>query len=170
MNIRKLQLKDAPRMLEWMHDDTVVHYMGTDFSSKTIEDCEAFIKASENEKSALHMAIVDENDLYMGTVSLKHIDMRKKCAEFAITVRKDAMGKGYSKFSMNEIIRIGFERLELKQIYWYVFKLNERAVRFYDKNNYKRITNIPTACNSDFASSQTDSYYWYVIENKKAES
>lgn len=36
----------------------------------------------------LHLAIVDENDEYMGTVSLKNIEEDK--AEFAITVRKNA--------------------------------------------------------------------------------
>lgn len=38
MKLRPLEEKDATLMLEWMHDDSVVHNMGTDFSKKTIED------------------------------------------------------------------------------------------------------------------------------------
>ena len=36
MRLRKLQLKDAPLMLEWMHDESVVHDLHTDFASKSI--------------------------------------------------------------------------------------------------------------------------------------
>lgn len=43
MKLRKLNRDDAGRMLEWMHDDSVVHDLSTDFSQKTIEDCLAFI-------------------------------------------------------------------------------------------------------------------------------
>lgn len=137
MKLRKLQLKDAPFMLEWMHDKSVVENMQTDFASKTIEDCENFIRAANSTIHDLHLAIVDENDIYMGTVSLKHIE--NNTAEFAITVRKSAMGKGYSHFGMVEILRVGLEELGLDRIYWCVSSNNKRAVRFYDKNGYQRI-------------------------------
>lgn len=138
MRLRKLELKDAPLMLEWMHDETVVKDMQADFSSKTLEDCNLFILSSKDTRKNLHLAIVDENDEYMGTVSLKNIEEGK--AEFAITVRKCAMGKGYSRFGMNEIIRIGLEEMNLSRIYWYVDKNNQRAIKFYDKNGYQRIS------------------------------
>ena len=86
MRLRKLELKDAPLMLEWMHDETVVKDMQADFSSKTLEDCNHFILSSKDTRKNLHLAIVDENDEYMGTVSLKNIEEDK--AEFAIPVRK----------------------------------------------------------------------------------
>lgn len=138
MRLRKLELKDAPLMLEWMHDETVVKDMQADFSSKTLEDCNHFILSSKDTRKNLHLAIVDEDDEYMGTVSLKNIEEDK--AEFAITVRKYAMGKGYSRFGMREIIKIGLEDMNLSSIYWYVDKNNQRAVKFYDKNGYQRIS------------------------------
>ena len=131
MKLRKLELKDAPLMLEWMHDETVVKDMQADFSSKTLEDCNHFILSSKDTRKNLHLAIVDENDEYMGTVSLKNIEEDK--AEFAITVRKNAMGKGYSLFGMREIIKIGLGDMNLSSIYWYVDKNNQRAIKFYDK-------------------------------------
>ena len=77
--------------------------------------------------------IVNDQDEYMGTVSLKNIDRIRQCAEFAITIRKSAMGKGYSAYGMQEIISEGFELLHLKYIYWYVRKENMRAIKFYEK-------------------------------------
>lgn len=70
MILRKLELKDATLMLEWMHDKTVVNNLKVNFMSKIIEDCESFIINSWNDKENLHLAI-DVNGEYMGTVSLK---------------------------------------------------------------------------------------------------
>ena len=138
MKLRKLELKDAPLMLEWMHDETVVKDMQADFSSKMLEGCNHFILSSKDTRKKLHLAIVDENDEYMDTVSLKNIEEDK--AEFAITVRKYAMGKGYSRFGMRENIKTGLEDMNLSSIYWYVDNNNQRAIKFYDKNGYQRIS------------------------------
>ena len=136
MKLRELQPKDAPFMLEWMHDPDVVKHMRRDFASKTLEDCQQFIQSSKNSEEDFHCAIVNDEDEYMGTVSLKHI--REGKAEFGITVRSCAMGKGYARFGMQRIIEKGFTELDLHEIYWCVAAENARALRFYDKNGYKR--------------------------------
>lgn len=138
MKIRKLELKDAPLMLEWMHDESIVKDLKADFCSKTLYDCNQFILSSRDTCKNFHLAIADDNDEYMGTVSLKNIEDDK--AEFAITVRNCAMGKGYSRYGMNEIIKIGLENMNLSRIYWYVDKKNQRAIKFYDKNGYQRVS------------------------------
>ena len=60
------------------------------------------------------MAIVNDKDEYMGTVSLKRITDSN--AEFAIVVRKCAMGKGYSKYGMKKIMKYGFDKIGLEFI------------------------------------------------------
>ena len=137
MRLRKLEMRDAPLMLEWMHDPSVVKDLHTDFASKTLADCEAFIRNSSG-TDRLHLAIVDDADEYMGTVSLKNVDGRS--AEFAITIRGCAMGKGFSAFGMREIIRIALEEMKLGCVYWCVAPENRRAVRFYEKNGWERYT------------------------------
>ena len=160
MRLRKLEIKDALLMLEWMHDPFVVENMQANFVEKTIDDCERFILSAQKTTDDIHLAIVDENDVYMGTVSLKHIN--NKSAEFAITVRRTAMGKGFSKFGMAEIIRVGLEKLKLDKIYWCVNPVNKRAVRFYDKNNYQRVS--PDELNiTGYSREQIRDYYWYEV-------
>ena len=161
MKLRNLEMKDAPLMLEWMHDDSVVHFMGANFAEKTLEDCENFINYTRSAENDLHLAIVDENDEYMGTVSLKHINKDLRLAEFAITVRKAAMGKGYSAYGMKEIIRIGLEEYGLDKVLWCVSSLNERAVRFYDKNGYQRITEVPSYYKDMYTPEQNALFIWY---------
>lgn len=164
MRLRKLKLKDAPYMLEWMHDESVVRNMETDFSRKTIDDCIKFIVASNRTVENVHMGIVDSNDIYMGTVSLKNVDNITKSAEFAITLRKSAMGKGYALFGIQAIIQIGFKKINLNNIYWYVAKENIRALRFYDKNNYKRFQKSLEALNCVVYNAKKD-YVWYLVKN-----
>lgn len=136
--LRKLRQTDAPLMLEWMHDEDVVRFMKADFRNKTLHDCEMFIESAHRDINNIHLAAADDSDTYMGTVSLKNIDHAS--AEFAITMRKAAMGKGYAAEAMKQIIDKGFHDLGLEHIYWYVRPENKRAVRFYDKNGYHRIT------------------------------
>lgn len=161
MKLRKLELKDAPLMLEWMHDKTVVENLRTDFQKKTLSDCEKFIISSWDDKRNVNYAITDDNDTYLGTVGLKNVTAES--AEFAITIRKCAMGKGYSKEAMTEVIRLGFEKMYLKCIYWCVSPKNTRAVRFYDKNFFHRVSNEMI---KEFALSYTPeqiaTYVWYA--------
>lgn len=159
MNLRKLELKDAPLMLEWMHDPDVVQNMQADFAHKTLSDCENFIRVSHTDDKNLHLAVVDDNNTYVGTVSLKNIE--NDVAEFAITVRKNAMGKGFSKYAMSEIIRIGLEELNLKSIYWCVSPENKRAVKFYDKNGYMRIDLSKLNISGGYSPQQLQHYIWY---------
>lgn len=142
MYLRKLELKDAPLMLEWMHDEMVVQDLQADFSSKTIEDAEKFIALSQIENTNLNLAIASDVDEYMGTVSLKFIDNEEKNAEFAIAVRSEAMRRGYAWFGMKEIINMAFDKLGLECVYWCVSRKNERAVRFYDKHNFHEAVDV----------------------------
>lgn len=163
MKLRNLDLKDAPLMLEWMHDDDVTGFLGTDFSKKTINDCESFIKDSlNNQNDNLNLAIADDNDEYMGTVSLKHIDRIEKNAEFAISTRKASMGKGYAAKAMSLILKLGNESLGLDKIYWCVSVDNKRAVRFYDKNGYMRTDDVPDKIKSAYTKEQLKKFIWYL--------
>ena len=157
MRLRKLLPKDAPLMLEWMHDPDVVKYMRRDFTSKTIEDCLQFIQAANNSEEDLHCAIVNDEDEYMGTVSLKHIE--DGTAEFGITVRSCAMGKGYAQFGMYSIIEKGFSELGLDEIYWCVSPENKRALRFYDKSGYERCEQF--SLTEHYTEEEQNRYRWY---------
>jgi diamine N-acetyltransferase len=161
--LRKLKEKDAMLMYEWMHDDSVVENLKADFKSKTIVDCKNFIRESLEDKENVHYAIVNELDEYLGTVSLKDINYADLSAEFAITIRKSAMGTGCSAYAIKEIIEKAFNEFNLINVYWYVDKKNIRAIKFYDKNNYKRIdfNDIINICNNA-KNNYDENYIWYI--------
>lgn len=160
MRMRRLEEKDAPFMLEWMHDESVVEYLSANFAAKTIDDCKAFIESACTDTD-VNMAVVNDDDEYMGTVSLKHI--QDKTAEFAITFRKCAMGQGYSTYGIKKIIEYGLEEIGLESIYWCVSPDNARAVRFYDKNDYNRVDSAILNIVGNYSPEQIEYYIWYQV-------
>lgn len=161
MKIRELEKQDAERMLEWMHDGFVVEKMHTDFATMTIEDCRNFIYSSCGSES-VHFAIVNDKDKYMGTVSLKHIT--NKTAEFAIVLHREALGTGYAKWAMQKILVMAAERYKLDVVYWCVSKENLRALKFYDKNGYRRVTAKCLNIYGNYTKEEIESYIWYKVE------
>ena len=159
MYLRQLELRDAPLMLSWMHDKRVTENLKSNFSSKTIEDAEGFIRASWDDKENVNLAIASDEDEYMGTVSLKHIE--NGSAEFAITVRAASMGRGYSWFGMERIIEKAFTDFGLECVYWCVSRDNARAVRFYDKHNFHEAFDIPQKVLDRYAG--LDNLKWYSV-------
>lgn len=159
MKLRKLLSKDAPLMIEWMHDDSVVHYLRGEFACKNEEDCFRFISEAEDTSNNIHMAIVNEFDEYMGTVSLKNI--QHKVAEFAIVLRKCAMGKGYASYAMKEIMEYGYRTLGIATFYWCVDPENKRAVRFYEKNDYRRCGTPGQVV--DYTEEEKLRFLWYKV-------
>ncbi|SDG15747.1 diamine N-acetyltransferase [Selenomonas sp. WCT3] len=164
--LRTLRITDAPFMLEWMHDDSVTHDLQNNFAEKTLEDCLCFIERALDNHDDLHLAIVNQHDEYMGTVSLKHITDTN--AEFAITVRKKAMGSGCSGWAMRRIIEKALHEMNLQEVYWCVSPANKRALRFYDKNRYERVnfrelTVTKQECMRAYSEQQLQEYIWYHV-------
>jgi len=134
--IRELEMKDLPYMLEWMHDKNVISHLQANFESFTEEKVADFIKNAMNQtfdSEHLHYAIVNENDEYMGTISLKNINKKDKNAEYAIVTRSIAHGKGYARVATDDILAVGFKELNLEKVYLYVSVNNVGANRFYEK-------------------------------------
>ena len=159
MHLRDLEIKDAPLMLEWMHDPDVTSLLNGRFAEKTLTDAENFISSSQDEHN-IHLAIASDADEYMGTVSLKHIDRENQSAEFAIAMRSAAHGKGYAWAGMKAILEKGFSELGLESIYWCVGRNNARAIRFYDKHNFHEAVDIIPSVLARYNDNRD--YKWYT--------
>ncbi|MEG0305881.1 MAG: GNAT family protein [Oscillospiraceae bacterium] len=133
MKLRKLEEKDISRILTWMKDPQQNCFFQFDADTVSADSVEEFVKEAQNTQINLHLACVDDNDDYLGTISLKNIDHKNKNAEYAISFSKSAHGTGAAYFATKEILRIAFETLQLNKIYLNVLAYNTRAIRFYEK-------------------------------------
>lgn len=135
--LRELKECDAALMLDCLKDKDVNQYMNIDGSQMTIEDCKSFIRNSQKDFSSKHFAIVDNQNQWVGTISLKNIDLKTKASEYAIITSKEVHGKGIAFQATKEIIDYGFNVLNLNRIYLNVVQENIRANKFYLKCGFQ---------------------------------
>lgn len=136
MRLRRLEKKDADGMLEWMHDPEIQENFRFDASKKSKEDVLEFIRNSRIEMIAgkdIHYAIADDLDEYLGTISLKGVDMEARNAEYAISLRRKAQGKGIATEATEELLRLAFDEYGLERVYLNVLAENKKAIRMYEK-------------------------------------
>lgn len=134
--LRPLAAKDAPRMVEMMHDSVTTRYLQIGGPGYALDTAVGFIAGTADESVNLHRAVVDEEDVYQGSVSLKHIDLEKKEAEYAISMHPEAQGKGAAKAASAGILDIA-RGLGLTRVYLNVLVENQRANRFYQKFGFR---------------------------------
>lgn len=163
MKLRPLEKKDVPGMLEWMHDEESLEFFRFDTVNTTEEQACLFVDNSFSITDR-HYAIVDDADIYLGTISLKNIDLDKKSAEYAIVLRKNARGTGVAQFATKELLGIAFNEIGLRVIYLNVFVENRRAVSFYEKMGFRdmhKIDDIVTAAGEK----RQIRWYYFLKEN-----
>jgi diamine N-acetyltransferase len=132
-------------MYEWMTDPEITRFFRFDGSKISLEGCLAFIGRAQENPNTLHFALVDENDEYLGTISLKNIDREKKQAEYAISTRKKAHGSGAALEATQLILRYAFDTLGLERVYLNVLAENGRANAFYRKAGFRFVREEPQA-------------------------
>ena len=134
--LRKLEEKDAKGMLEWMQDTEIQKRFRFAIETVKREDVLRFIKVAETEPiegKSIHYAIADEDDEYLGTISLKDVDLLARKAEYAISLRRKAQGMGVGTKATMKILEAAFDRFGLERVYLNVLSDNERAIHLYEK-------------------------------------
>lgn len=136
MILRKLAIRDSRKMLEWMMDPIISQSFRFDTTNIQIEQVIEFIEKSLIDNRNLHLAIADDNDEYLGTISLKNINLENYNAEYAIALRKKAIGTNIAQKATDTILYIAFFEIGLHKVYLNVLSENTRAIRFYEKYGF----------------------------------
>ncbi len=142
ISLRELKEKDAPLMLEWMHDPDIQKSFKKNLLDTTIKDAINFCNLSTipsrlNGGENLHFAIVNDEDEYLGTISLKEIDLDNNSAEYAIATRKSVQGNGVATEATRLILKKAFCGYGLHRVYLSVLATNESAIRLYERCGFK---------------------------------
>lgn len=137
MHLRKLEPSDAEGMLEWMKDEKVNRFFRFDPDKITLGSCQKYIEANQNTNGSYHFAIVDDQDNYLGTVSLKDVSDIDRHAEYAISLRSSAQGRGAGTFATREILKFAFDELHLERVFLNVLSDNATAIHLYEKSGFR---------------------------------
>lgn len=138
ITLRRLLNKDAEGMLEWLNDKDISRHFSFDDQSHNIESVQSFIRNSMLDEQSLHLAIVDEYDTYLGTISLKNIDGVNLHAEYAIALRKSSQGKGVGYQASKLLIAKAKQEFNLHKIYLNVLVTNQAAIQLYEKLGFEQ--------------------------------
>ena len=137
MRLRELEIRDNIYMLEWMEDKTITSNFRLNLENVSIDRVNEFINKSKTDTANKHYAIVNEQDEYLGTVSLKNIDNTNKNAELAIVLRRSAIGKNIGMQATQEVVNIAFNKLGLQKVFLNVLSENIRAIKMYEKVGFR---------------------------------
>ncbi|NLC64901.1 MAG: GNAT family N-acetyltransferase [Erysipelothrix sp.] len=127
--------KHIPTYYKWRNDETVAVFDQSEFlRPRSFEEIEEWSQILVNG----HTYIASVDGVYIGTIALMKVDERNRHAELAIVIgEKDYWSKGYGSQMMHTLLEYGFEGLNLERLYLHVFSFNERAIKFYEKFNFK---------------------------------
>ena len=136
IRLRKLENKDIQYMQEWMIDSEIMKWFRLPPNSMEENNIKEFIKKAKTgigEGGDIHYAIINPEDEYLGTISLKNIDINVRKAEYAIVLRRKAMGKGIGEEATRLILKKAFMDEGLNRIYLNVLSENLNAIKMYKK-------------------------------------
>ena len=136
--LRGLKNEDSDTYFKWINDKRLVE-LNSIFKPVSREKHNEWFQNIVLRNDIKIFSIVEKSsNRLIGSCSLRKINETKSNAELQIRLgEKDFRNKGYGTEAVRLLVSYGFYKLELKQIYLYVFEKNIRAVKAYEKNILK---------------------------------
>lgn len=156
--LRRLERNDAYVSYKWRNDPEVFKYTGTVYDHEiTLETELHWIERVIKNDNEYRCAIIADN-CYVGNIYLTNIDDEK--AEYHIFIGdKSYWGKGVAKKASIEIIRHGFENLNLKKVLLEVRPQNSTAIRLYETLGFTMIGESSNVINMEIVSDKYKELY-----------
>lgn len=148
--LRQLNEADASQnYCNWLNDPEVNKYLET--RQSTIQALRKYIKKQLDNPNSFFVGIFDkENDKHIGNIKLEPIDWKKKKAIFGILIGdKNYWGRGIGTEAVKLIVDYAFQTLGIDEVELGVISENKRAIRTYEKADFKVIEVKEKAVNHD---------------------
>ena len=139
IQLRELSKSDLSEINKWRNDHAVTDLLGNNFLYIANEvDEKWYENYLQNREQNKRLAIVDLDSNIIGTIQLTGIHAVNRTAEYSVMIGdKDYWGKGVGFVASQQILKHGFDDLNLNRIYLTVLKNNERAIRLYKKLGFE---------------------------------
>lgn len=150
VNLREILINDAQDITHFLMNYNVSKHLWEIPNPYSIDDALEFIKCANsdfNTLKALHFAIESKiiprsrNNLkFVGTISVKNIDLVNKKADLGYWIGEQYWGRGIGTECLKLIIDYAFSaELGLKQLCAYVFPENKASIRVLEKNGMNKV-------------------------------
>ncbi|CAM3545357.1 MULTISPECIES: GNAT family N-acetyltransferase [Saccharibacillus] len=167
--LQPFERADFDELIRWSGDEAfLLQWSGPQFRFPLSEDqLEAYVQgANEPDVSdrLVYKAVDPSSGAVVGHVSLGAIDRYNRSGRVGkVLVFGDYRGRGYGSGILHEILRIGFDNLQLHRISLGVFDFNLSALRLYEQAGFVREGLIRD-------SRRHGDTYWNLIEMGMLES
>ncbi|MFZ0648802.1 MAG: GNAT family N-acetyltransferase [Nitrososphaeraceae archaeon] len=153
VNLREILINDAQDITHLLMNYNLSKHLWEIPNPYSIDDALEFIKCANsdfNTLKALHFAIESKiiprsrNNLkFVGTISVKNIDLVNKKADLGYWIGEQYWGRGIATECLKLIIDYAFSaELGLKQLCAYVFPDNKASIRVLEKNGMNKIREV----------------------------
>ena len=137
--LREIEKSDLRNINRWRNDKEIVDLLGANYLyiAETIDEkwYDNYIKTRDK---AVRLAIITtDKKKHIGNVNLTNIHPVNRSAEFSIFIGdKNYWSKGFGSKALFEMLKHGFQNLNLQRIFLFVLKENKTAYRMYKKTGF----------------------------------
>lgn len=133
--LREIEKRDIEVINNWRNDPELIASLGAPFRYiNSIVDEKWFDSYMNNRNTQVRCAIVDENDVIIGLVSLVNIDhMNQSCVFHIMIGNGENQGKGAGTYATKEMLNHAFNNLNIHRVELDVLADNMRAIHLYEK-------------------------------------
>ena len=131
---------DFDQLITWISsEDLMTNWSGSLFKFPLTKDSLSWYIQDSNESASpevyIYKVLDAESGKCIGHISLGGISKKNNCARITRVLigDADAKGKGYCADMIREILRIGFEELNLHRISLGVYDTNDPAIKCYER-------------------------------------
>lgn len=136
-NLRPVSREDIPKMLQWINDPEVRHYLATVFpvTQKFEED---WVDGLGKDKNNVTLIIETKDGDSIGLMGLHKIHWVDRSATTgALIGEKSYWGQGFGEDAKMALLNYAFNTLNLNRVNSDVFEFNERSLKYSLRCGYK---------------------------------
>jgi RimJ/RimL family protein N-acetyltransferase len=136
VRLRTIAEADLPDYVEWLNDPEVTQFTQIE-GPLTLEHEREWFRRITGPDSGVRNWAIEVDGRHIGNCAL-HLDESGEIAGFGIVIGdKTQWGKGHGTAALREVLRIGFEEMDLQRVHLTALAENTRAIRCYEKCGFR---------------------------------
>lgn len=142
LKLRELNRKDITEVNAWRSDRDLINYLGAPFRYINSEVDEKWFESYLSARSnTIRCAIYDDSEpeITLGMVALTDIDWVYRIGTLHIMIgNSNNRNRGIGTFAVTEMLKHGFDDMNLHRIELEVLVSNSRAIHLYEKIGFEK--------------------------------
>jgi diamine N-acetyltransferase len=139
VRLRPLGKEDLIYLREWSEDAEIRGLIGEGAPMSKGDSEKFFKKVPANTARAWFMVVLRENNKPIGEAGLLRMDRAWRTTDVSVIIwEREEWGKGYGSEAILLLLDYAFERLNFHRVAIGVVGFNERALRFWTKNGFRK--------------------------------